>query len=146
MSEQESVNITVRARIYENDQPRIVEMAVVVPVHHMFDPHELEALIDSDFFDAVLEDSLQNDVVAPAKTVMSIEKLNAVCPRQRYCNQLKTDTPCSVCQQEFKIPKYVRKLPCQHMFCSTCIEQWATKHSATCPVCRASFSTSYDDI
>ena len=142
MSESLNVNVTVRARIYENNQPHLVQMSIAVPVNYEFDPFELDALFSGNVLDAILEHSLQNDVVTPVKKVIAITDFDNLCPRQRYCNNLRTDEPCAICHQEFKVPKFVRKMPCSHLFCSTCIEQWVTKHSATCPVCRAPLDTS----
>ena len=146
MSDDFDVNVTVRARIYENNQPHLVEMSIAVPVNHEFTALELDALFSGNVLEAMLEQSLQNDVVAPAKAVVALTDLNVLCPRQRYCNKLRTDVPCAICHQAFKIPKYVRELPCKHLFCSACIEQWATQHSATCPVCRAELTTSDNEI
>ncbi|XP_077286118.1 E3 ubiquitin-protein ligase RNFT1-like [Arctopsyche grandis] len=41
-------------------------------------------------------------------------------------------TKCSVCLEDFENPVL---LSCHHVFCSTCITQWAIKNK-TCPLCR----------
>ena len=115
MSESMAVNITVRARVYDNNEPRIVDLAIAVPVNHVIDPFALDALFESDFVDSILEHSLQNDNVADKSNTLTIEELDQICPRQRYCNNLRTEEPCSICQQNFKVPKYVRLLPCKHV-------------------------------
>ena len=132
------MNVTVRARIYRDNVPRIVEMEIAVPMGHTFAPEDLDMLMRDDVMEHVMAHSLAHDVVAPVKPKLTVAQLNAVAPRMRYCNKLRTDSPCSICQTAFRAPKFVRKLPCGHLFCGDCIATWVTKHSASCPVCRNS--------
>jgi len=136
------MNVTVRARVYHNNVPRVVAMEVAIPVGYTFTPEDLDLLMQDDVLDRVMAHSLAHDVVAPAKAVLSLAELDTVAPRQRYCKALRTDSPCSVCQTVFNAPKFVRKLPCDHMFCSGCIATWATKHCASCPICRETLTVS----
>ena len=128
--------------MYHNDVPRIVELQIAVPHGHMFEPEDLDLLMMNDGMDALLAHSLLHDEVSPAKEKLQIAELDGIAPRKRYCKQICTETPCSICQNEFRVRQYVRQLPCQHMFCSGCVSKWVTEHSATCPVCRASLITS----
>ena len=134
------MNVTVRARTYHNNTPRIVELEIAVPHGYLFEPEELESLMMNDGLDALLTHSLMHDTVAPAQPKMNLAQLDALAPRQRYCKQICTDAPCSICQNTFRTRQYVRNLPCNHMFCGQCISKWITEHSATCPVCRASLT------
>ncbi|KAF6823135.1 hypothetical protein CPLU01_11570 [Colletotrichum plurivorum] len=43
-------------------------------------------------------------------------------------------TMCPVCLDDFAAGTLVGRLPCDHVFCSECIELWLMKHAATCPV------------
>jgi len=42
---------------------------------------------------------------------------------------------CSICLDEFKDEKKVSKTPCNHFYCSDCIESWI-KNNSRCPLCR----------
>ncbi|XP_076087659.1 uncharacterized protein LOC143058079 [Mytilus galloprovincialis] len=56
------------------------------------------------------------------------------------CNEVNDITTCTICLEQFNIPKY---LPCLHTFCESCIGTYITssfekdKTSIDCPVCRA---------
>eukprot|EP00887_Chlorella_sp_A99_P001476 scaffold8.g1476.t1 len=42
---------------------------------------------------------------------------------------------CPICQEAFHAPI---KLPCQHIFCAECLNEWAERENgSTCPMCRA---------
>ncbi|XP_071149339.1 E3 ubiquitin-protein ligase TRIM45-like [Mytilus edulis] len=59
------------------------------------------------------------------------------------CNEDNDITTCTICLEQFSIPKY---LPCLHTFCESCIAIYITssyekdKTSIDCPVCRAKVS------
>ncbi|CAE8742167.1 unnamed protein product [Polarella glacialis] len=42
---------------------------------------------------------------------------------------------CSVCHEVFVDPVYCSGRPCQHVFCSACLEEWL-EHQTGCPNCR----------
>lgn len=45
------------------------------------------------------------------------------------------DAPtCSICLENVK--KNMKKLPCDHVFCTRCIERWTKLGNNTCPTCR----------
>jgi hypothetical protein len=43
---------------------------------------------------------------------------------------------CSICIEEFKQEDVVTKLPCKHIFHTTCIKHWLCSEKVTCPSCR----------
>ena len=131
------MNFTVQARIYHEDNPRIVQLTIQVPEGTLFEPHELEQFLqNNDIVEHVLQNSFENDTVERQR--IPKDALDEVAPRQRYAKKLDITEPCSICQEHMKPPQYVRTLPCGHSFCSGCIEKWVTKHSANCPTCRLS--------
>ena len=44
---------------------------------------------------------------------------------------------CAICVDEFNEGESLRWLPCAHAFHPQCIDEWLTKHSALCPLCKA---------
>lgn len=90
----------------------------------------------------VLSASLLDDTTACAVPRMSVPELDAVAPYVR-CNSkviatCKDDATCTICLDTFtnRTRRFVRQLPCNHVFCSKCITKWTTKESASCPTCR----------
>jgi hypothetical protein len=49
------------------------------------------------------------------------------------------DVDCGICLEELKPNRMWAKLPCGHVFHSTCAKRWVCKHSKqpSCPTCRA---------
>ena len=47
--------------------------------------------------------------------------------------EIPDELSCPVCLSEFDQPKV---LPCNHVFCKGCLEQWMDKNKLTCPICR----------
>lgn len=131
------MNFTVQARIYHEEHPRVVQVTFQVPEGTLFEPADLEHLIQNrDIIEHVLQHSFDEEPAEQPRIQKS--DLNNIAPRKRYTKKLGITEPCSICQDVMKAPKYIRTLPCQHSFCSTCIEKWVTKHSANCPICRLS--------
>eukprot|EP00535_Pseudo-nitzschia_heimii_P005862 CAMPEP_0197174900 /NCGR_PEP_ID=MMETSP1423-20130617/1263_1 /TAXON_ID=476441 /ORGANISM="Pseudo-nitzschia heimii, Strain UNC1101" /LENGTH=624 /DNA_ID=CAMNT_0042623913 /DNA_START=377 /DNA_END=2251 /DNA_ORIENTATION=+ len=50
--------------------------------------------------------------------------------------QLSDLDECTICLDEFMPGVKVRKLPCGHIFHSTCIAKWLIERSAVCPLCK----------
>ena len=50
-------------------------------------------------------------------------------------DKIPIDKECYICLQTFKKNKKIRRLPCMHMFCETCLKPWLQKNS-TCPICK----------
>lgn len=52
----------------------------------------------------------------------------------RCANHMKT---CPVCMDPIRIGEDTVKLPCKHVFCDTCINEWLSRPGKdTCPTCR----------
>ncbi|XP_065584601.1 E3 ubiquitin-protein ligase rnf8-like, partial [Artemia franciscana] len=58
------------------------------------------------------------------------EKLEAF--QKKQLDLLETDYSCSICLEVYVKPV---RMPCQHIFCKTCIIQWDREHLG-CPFCR----------
>lgn len=134
------MDVRMRARVFHAEGPRTIHFTLRVPEHALDDfipdisPEELEMLMNA---------TLQSDEVQHSTPLTSLEVLNAYAEKQRFNRSLhcpgKDETgQCSICLDVFtaRTRRYVRKLPCGHVFCSGCIEKWITKQSATCPTCR----------
>ena len=52
-----------------------------------------------------------------------------------YHLRLQTNQTCSVCHDGFTVGQVARQLPCGHLFCPDCIEEWLKLHRS-CPLCR----------
>ncbi|EFQ30190.1 uncharacterized protein GLRG_05334 [Colletotrichum graminicola M1.001] len=48
---------------------------------------------------------------------------------------------CPVCLDDFATGTVAARLPCDHVFCSACIEHWVSNHTFTCPMCRFNLET-----
>ena len=96
-------------------------------------PEELEEVLNA---------SLREDMQLSAVPEMPLVELDGIAPRTRYSRKIGTGchgcSACSICLDEFtmRTRRYVRRLPCGHVFCSPCICKWVTTHSASCPTCR----------
>jgi len=49
---------------------------------------------------------------------------------------MQLEDECTICLDEFVPGVRVRKLPCGHVFHSTCIARWLIERSAVCPLCK----------
>jgi hypothetical protein len=72
----------------------------------------------------------------PVKLVLTKNELNAL-PVSVYCKTNESDS-CCVCMMEFENEDIIRKLQCVHIFHRMCIDQWLTKQSHECPMCKHS--------
>ena len=132
-----AMNVSIQARVYREQGPRIVQFDLELPDLPSLEQYE----ITPEQLDALLQFSLTHDL-SPANTTMVDDKtLDAVAPRERYQKSMvhgpNDCTACSICLTSFKPRMYVRRLPCGHLFCSKCIMKWTSKHNAVCPTCRA---------
>lgn len=48
---------------------------------------------------------------------------------------------CCICLEDNKLDEKVVRLPCAHIFHASCIVDWLSNHSCTCPVCRYELPT-----
>jgi len=49
---------------------------------------------------------------------------------------------CWICLEEHSPDALVTQLPCEHAFCTGCIEAWVIKCKSNCPICQASIDES----
>lgn len=59
---------------------------------------------------------------------------------RQKCILYAGDGTCSICLRPLNpnpTPKYVRQLPCNHLYHGACIDKWAAHKS--CPLCRTSY-------
>ena len=52
---------------------------------------------------------------------------------------------CTVCLTEFEIAEDVRRLPCMHLFHTSCVDQWL-RTNKRCPICRVDIETQLKDF
>lgn len=50
---------------------------------------------------------------------------------------------CSICHDTFEVGQDIRKLRCNHIFHSRCVDRWLTEQRSTCPLCRMDQRTTY---
>jgi len=56
--------------------------------------------------------------------------------QQQHGGYMQLSDECTICLDEFAPGVRVRKLPCDHIFHSTCIARWLIERSAVCPLCK----------
>jgi len=56
--------------------------------------------------------------------------------QQQQQGYMELSDECTICLDEFTPGVRVRKLPCEHIFHSTCIARWLIERSAVCPLCK----------
>jgi len=77
--------------------------------------------------------SLLDEAIPPRTNVR--RSFIARLPREKACaSGLER---CSICLQEWHGDDEITRLPCQHYFCTRCIEQWLSQCRAECPLCLA---------
>ena len=70
---------------------------------------------------------------------LSRQRLDQLCPSWvvTAADAVSTET-CSICLEPFACKEGVRRLPCRHLFHTTCIDHWLTSCSNLCPECNVS--------
>ena len=63
------------------------------------------------------------------------ESLKSNTPVTGRITAKREDDDCSICMECMEVEQTVYRLPCQHVFHCTCLEQWLVAHN-TCPLCR----------
>lgn len=71
---------------------------------------------------------------------LSAEEFENLCPEINWSDDNKSDT-CSICLEDFDVSHKIRKLKCNHIFHTKCIDEWALSHP-TCPVCKDTIKSS----
>jgi hypothetical protein len=140
------MNIQLSARVYRDDGPRIVHLVLDLPLPPSGPPsgspvQEFDYEITPEQLDALMQYSLMNDIAGDDRCSIDKASLEQLAPCQRYQKSMVIGdsdcTGCAICLVDFRARRHVRRLPCNHLFCSTCIEKWVSGHNAVCPICRA---------
>lgn len=84
----------------------------------------------------IIEEIGNNRRGAPPASKSLIDAIPTVKLLQR---DIRKNSHCPVCKEEFELSTYARKLPCKHIYHSDCIVPWLGQHN-TCPVCRQELS------
>jgi hypothetical protein len=80
-----------------------------------------------------------NHNMEAVKLTMNQEELEKI-PKLKFVDidqKVKTmNNICAICQDSFNSEDMVRKLDCDHLFHTDCIDSWLRDHSYKCPCCR----------
>ena len=74
----------------------------------------------------------------------TIKQLLNKCSEVKYNNEIKTDS-CPITLERFKENETLVKLPCNHIFSKSAINEWF-KNKSSCPVCRTEIKVNENDI
>ena len=92
---------------------------------------------------AIVDRSLEEDVVVmPKITPRQLERIAPLCGYRKSFSRNNDNKSCPICMRDFKPNRHVRRMPCNHVFCSSCISTWVCEENASCPVCRVEFTSS----
>lgn len=72
---------------------------------------------------------------------ITLEDLDLVAPLRcpglnNTLNQQYNSSECGICIEHFENRQLTRTLPCGHAFHASCVTDWLTRSSASCPICR----------
>ena len=51
----------------------------------------------------------------------------------------ETHSTCIFCFDDLDSSTVYRRLPCRHFFHKPCVDDWMSRHDASCPLCRETF-------
>eukprot|EP00760_Papus_ankaliazontas_P014635 PhM_4_TR16122/c6_g1_i1/m.101372/K11982/RNF115_126; E3 ubiquitin-protein ligase RNF115/126 len=93
---------------------------------------------DADRFRAFLVEMLLAGMSVPATRPLDEESIARLPRVTIHAAHLATGDKrsCVVCLEDFSVGSEVVQLPCGHVFCEGCIEQWL-RQKRQCPMCRA---------
>jgi len=130
------IPLEVTARIYDAGGSRAVTFTWSGTIDNSANSAFLD--ITPEDLDDLLNASLLADETCAAVPRMPLQQLDSAARKQRYSPKNFGKQTCGICLDTYtpRTSRYVRKLPCGHVFCSKCVERWVTQHSATCPTCR----------
>ena len=133
----DDIPLELTARIYDDGHGRTVTFTYSSTADYAA-PAALLNLTPQEL-DDILNASLMEDEQCANVPRMSIEQLATVAPKRRFKFHHMGECTCGICLHTYnaRTCRYVRKLPCGHVFCCKCVDQWALGHSASCPTCRA---------
>ena len=76
----------------------------------------------------------------PVRRRLTNNQVRAKFPTFHYHPENHVDQPlddeCAICLDDFTEGTRLRKLPCGHVFHSTCVARWLIERSAVCPLCK----------
>uniref|UniRef100_A0A7S1TFZ3 RING-type domain-containing protein n=1 Tax=Compsopogon caeruleus TaxID=31354 RepID=A0A7S1TFZ3_9RHOD len=75
---------------------------------------------------------------------MGPEYLDFLAPMS-LCPFYKTRDECIICQEQLRWIEHTRRLPCDHTFHASCIEEWVLRN-ATCPLCRVNLTVQLREL
>ncbi|XP_039854346.1 E3 ubiquitin-protein ligase SIRP1-like [Panicum virgatum] len=125
-------------RRYVRDVPRdgafVGDLAAVAAMSALRDPHPHRPDVAA-AFDAVLHRQLGlppapaaargGELPAPAASIAALPTVEVAEPA----------AACAICKEDLPLASQARKLPCAHLYHSSCIVTWLEMHNS-CPVCR----------
>lgn len=76
----------------------------------------------------------------PACSQKRLVQLPHVTISEEDLTKESTNAECAICLREQAVGEEATKLPCGHLFCRGCIEDWLSR-SCACPVCRYELET-----
>ncbi|XP_012570892.1 E3 ubiquitin-protein ligase RING1-like isoform X2 [Cicer arietinum] len=93
-------------------------------------------------FNELIDQITENDRQGPPP--VPERGINAIPTVKIESKNLKENSQCPVCQEEFEIGGEARELPCKHIYHSDCIVPWLRLHNS-CPICRQELHVSDED-
>ncbi|CAL5202953.1 unnamed protein product [Lathyrus oleraceus] len=93
-------------------------------------------------FNELVDQITENDRQGPPP--VPERGINAIPTVKIESKNLKENSHCPVCQEEFEIGGEARELPCKHIYHSDCIVPWLRLHNS-CPICRQEVPVGSDD-
>lgn len=83
---------------------------------------------------------LLNQMDGSGPPPLSTDKIKEIPITKVTQEQADAHLQCSVCWETFQVDEFVRKLACDHLYHTPCIEPWLQLHG-TCPICRKTLHT-----
>lgn len=98
----------------------------------------IEDLIENEIYQASLRDSMDtyNEELFKKRQDIVLDGIVPFSLTDEIIHEMKTDTKCFICLEEFKIGASVIKLPCSHIYHVDCMNTLISHQHAKCPLCR----------
>lgn len=119
MLEEAKSSLNLRLLVRRNSDPR---QQIHLLQFRDLGPDDFEIL-------GLLDDMNPRRSTVPKKQLQALPRLQA---------SLCRSSSCLVCLKDFGPDDMVTQLPCQHAYCTPCIEAWLTRCRSDCPTCHAS--------
>ncbi|CAL8071451.1 unnamed protein product [Calicophoron daubneyi] len=130
--------VSTRVRLSGSDNPFLLQF--LSGVESNFD--SLQGDIRNYALNPTMFDNLitllmnQLQVGPPPASDAAIAELPVIKLTEELVEKYKT---CSICFDDYQLSEDVTRLPCQHVYHTTCVNTWLKQH-ATCPICRKDLS------